>query len=607
MALPAQNLQSVGSTIFGTGDDKPSGKTFTARVFIDSQRVRDLDRRQQYYDCTNHDSKRHDFDGRILEVKEGGMAFTQPQLSSAKASEYVPLRSRRPSAPYRLSRAIVNSFTNFVFGEGRFPQLRVPGDDDSQDFLQTCSKVGLLPLKVVRARNLGGAVGTVGMAWSFFQGKPRFTVHNGKNLFVHEWEDREGLIPEHVTECYQATQEEWDPLKKKVVRNAYWMRRDWTKEAEIVFLPSLVVPDQEPEWEPDVDKSVIHNDRDTHFTWIQNLPSEEEDGLPDYEGQYEALDEIDVLLSVIVRGAKLNLDPTLVINADMLFANRMGIKKGSDNALIVDKEGGDAKYLELSGAGITAGIALFNEFRKTILETAECVIPDPDQIAAQGQSAAAQKMVFGRMLSKGGILQEQYGTGLQRLLEPVLFIAQARVQNPVQVTDEDGNISDVDQSFDLPHRVEPQDVLGDDGAPTGEQVPNMTERHPGAGTDVELEWPPRFPPTALDQQQLVTTMSTATGAQPFVSQQTATEIVMGAFGRDGADEWARVQKDKKQQDQKESDMMADQNGAAGGKPGTPGAPPAKPPGGGGGKPGKPGGGDGGLGDSASKPPEGPAD
>ena len=159
-----------------------------------------------------------------------------------------------------------------------------------------------------------------------------------------------------------------------------------------------------------MDKSVIHKDDDTHFVWVQNLPSDEQDGVPDCEGLYESLDEIDVLLSVMLRGAKLNLDPTLVIKDDKLFVQRMGIKKGSENAIVVDKEGGDAKYLELTGSSIEAGIKLFNEHRRTILEVAECVIPDPDTIAAQGQSAAAQKMVFSRMLSKGGILQEQYGT-----------------------------------------------------------------------------------------------------------------------------------------------------------------------------------------------------
>ena len=586
MALAGNNLESAGSQLLNS---EPTGKVFTARAFIDSARYRELDRKQQYFDCTQHNSRAFDFDGRVLMANTTELSFTQPTLSSEKASWYVPLRMRRPSAPYRLTRAIVNAFTNFVFGEGRFPQIRVPGDEDSQDFVQTSAKVGHLPLKMIETRNLGGAVGTVGMSWSFVEGRPRFRAHNGKNLYVHDWEDREALIPGHVTECYQVTNEEWDPRKKAVVKVPYWYRRDWTSNSEIVFKLVRVEPDEEPDWEAavDVKRSVAHGDRDPHFVWIQNRPTQDIDGSPDCEGQFESLDEIDTLLSVVVRGAKLNLDPTLVIKEDKLFVQRMGIKKGSDNALVVDKDG-DAKYLELAGSSIKAGIDLFNEFRKTILEAVECVIPDPDQIAAQGQSAAAQKMVFSRMISKGGVIQEQYGTGIERLLEPLLFVAQARVAMPVSMFDESGKEVQVNQSFDLPTRYEPAPVMGDDGQPTGEQRQVPHERHPGEGEGVELEWPPRFPPTPLDQQQVVGTATAAAGVGvPVMSQQTAVEIVMGAFNRDANQEWSRVQADAKKQKQEQDQAMQDSQQAAGGAVQSqhsmpPGAKP-KPGGGAGGK------------------------
>lgn len=531
------------------------------------------------HNCTQHDYKRVDFDGRLIQAGSN-IGFTNPGLTSEKVGWYAPLRSRRPSAPYRLGRAIVNAFTNFVFGEGRFPVVRVRGDDDSQDFLQTCSRIGQLPLRMLRARNIGGSCGTVGLSWAFSKGKPTFSVHRGEDLFVHEWEDREAYIPAHVTKCFQYPVEEYDYEKQAVVKNMYWYRRDWTLNGDFVFKPARVDQNKqgEPNWEPDMEKSVIHNDRDSHFVWIQNLPADGEDGLPDYDGLYESLDEIDCVLSVIVRGAKLNLDPTLVLKEDKLFLNKMGVKKGSDNALVVDKDG-DAKYLELAGSSIEAGIKLFNEHRRTILEVSECVIPDPDTIAAQGQSAAAQKMVFSRMMSKGGMLQEQYGTGLQRCLEPMLFISQARVQVPVTVINPDTQEpEEADQSFDLPPRVEQVPVLGDDGLPTGETTPKPSDRHPGGGADVELEWPPRFPPTPMDQQQMVTTLTTATGGKAIMSQQTATEIAMAAFGREGSDEFSKVQQDQKDDEAKQQQMTP----GTGGPVDQPGMPKAKPPGGGGG-------------------------
>lgn len=587
--MPTRNLQAVGGLLDGPDNDVSDvGKPFTPQAFIDGKRYRELTRRESYYACTQHDAKRVNFDGRLLL----GVQATQPLLSTERMSAYVPLSQRRPSAPYRLARAVDSAFTNFVVGEGRFPGLRVPGDHESQDFLATCARVGMLPLRAMRARTLGGAVGSVGMSWAFVKGKPRFQVHNAKNLFVHEWEDREALIPGHVTECFQVTNEEFDPIKKGVVEVAYWYRRDWTMNTEVTFKLAKVDPDGgEPRWEPDVAKSCVHRDGNTHFVWIQNQPSETIDGLPDYDGQYEALDELDTLLSVLVRGAKLNLDPTLVIKEDAIKVARLGVKKGSDNALIVDKEGGDAKYLELAGSGIDAGLKLFNEFRRTILEVAECVIPDPDQVAAAATSAAAIKALYQRMLSKGGALQEQYGAGFQQLAEPILFIAQARVQVPVTQYDTDGTPVEVDQSFDLPQRADPRPVLGDDGEPTGDMTADMVDRTPGEGVDVDLVWPARFPPTPADQASIATTLNTAAGGKAVISQQTGTELSAEAFGRDGQEEWKRVQDDAKQDKADAAKQLADQGGGAGSGGAVaaqhampPGAKPKgtpKPPGGGG--------------------------
>lgn len=591
MGIAAQNLQAAGGTALG-GNDAPTGKVFSAKGFIDGERYRVLDRRQQYYDCSHHDFKRFDFDGRLLMTGRSELTSTQPMLTE-KASFYVPLRMRRPSAPYRLAKAIVNAFTNFVFGEGRFPEIQVAGDEDSQDFLQTCSKVGDLPLVMVQARNFGGSTGTCGVSWSYVDGKPRYRCHRGKNLFVQEWEDREALIPSHVTECFIFQREEWDPKRRVVCKVNYWHRRDWTSDAEVVFRPIRIDPDEdeEPDWEAnvDVDKSVAHNDGDPHFVWIQNLPSDEEDGLPDYADQYESLDELDTLISVLVRGAKLNLDPTLVIKEDKLMVQRMGIKKGSDNALVVDKEGGDAKYLELSGSSIEAGIKLVNEVRRYVLEACECVIPDPEQIAADGTSSLAMKMIYERMLSKGGVVQGQYGSGLKRLMGPQLMVAQARTRVPVTVVDEDGNEEDVPQKFSLPPRVEKKPVLGDDGMPTGEHYAEQHERHPGDGEHVDLEWPTRFPPTPQDQQMIVTTLTTAVPQMPVMSQQSAVEMAAKAFGRDPAEEWKRAQADKQQQKQEEQQAMQDSAAAAGGQVGAAGKmPPGAKPGGGGATPPKPG-------------------
>src|SRR5574337_505177 len=136
--------QSAAST-FGAGSQ------WNGLSILGSPRFRALSLKESYYLCTQHDSKRYDFDGRVIS-SGSGIAATQPLIGTEKSTFYVPLRLRRPPSPYRLPRVIVNAFTNLVFGEGRFPTFRVNGDLTTQDFVNALSHATRLPMKMIRVR-----------------------------------------------------------------------------------------------------------------------------------------------------------------------------------------------------------------------------------------------------------------------------------------------------------------------------------------------------------------------------------------------------------------------------------------------------------------------
>lgn len=545
--MTMQNLRAVG--------DEPGRwqDGFRPSKLLSSERARVLAARESYFACRQHASKMYDFDGRVISGGEGVLA-TQPLIGQERAAYYVPLRNRRPSAPYRLARVIVSSFTNLIFGEQKFPQFK-SSDGDTQDYAQALARAMKMSARMIRARNLGGATGTVGLSWCYLDGLPRLGVHNAKNLFVHAWEDREELVPADVSECYLYPEDEWDPEQRCFVRRSHWFRRRWTKNEDVVYksVPFRAGEDF-PHWEIDPARSAQHNDGLCHFVWVQNKPTEEIDGDPDYEGQYEALDMLDMLLSVITKGAILNLDPTLKLKMDPLIVEREGVRKGSDNSLVVGLTG-DASYLELGGTSISAGIALFNQKRSTTLEGCNCVIPDPDKVASQGTSSVAMKMMYAPMLGVGDILREQYGSAMERVLEPMLVVARSASRSRVFVFDADGTPRQERREILLPPRVERSPALDEDGEPTGEEVTRTVERSPGEGEEVEPQWPPYFPPTTQDQQLAVTTLSTATGGQAIMSQQTGTELAASFFNRQQEDEWSRVQQSHKAQEQKQASMF----------------------------------------------------
>jgi len=546
---------------------------FKAQALVKSERFLDLDRRQQYFDCTQHDWKRYDFNGRPVRP---GPISVQPLITTEVAPFYVSLYQRRPSSPVRMGKIIVDAFTNMLFGEDRWPRFLCQGDEDTQDYAEALAKEENLRIKMIEVRNLGGAVGSVGMSWCFKDGKPRVDVHNTKNLYVHEWKDRAALVPAHVSEVYLYPVDEYDAAKGKVVRKQYWYRHDWDEEDEIGFQPVEYKINEEPDWKEDPEASANHDFGFCPFIWIQNTPHKDPDGVPDYNGQYESMDTLDVIASVLARGTTLNLDPTLILNMDPNITAKTGVKKGSDQAIVVG-EGGDAKYLELAGTGVTAGISVFQLKRRTILEATQCVVPDPEEVAASGTSSVAIKAIYQPMLGMSAVHREQYGAGMKRLLEQQLEVARDRHGTSVSITSpadpENGKseetTEDAIQMIDLPPKVKDTPKTDDDGnpetndkgIPTGAVDTEEQDRVPGEGEILELGWGEWFPMTPQDRQLAVQALQLAAGAgKAVLSQQTAVEEAAVIFNRNPNEEWSRIQTAQKADDDKQAEMLKSAGG-----------------------------------------------
>ena len=548
--------ETVVASSFGL-NNTTLGPGFDALGLINSERVRDLQYREAFYTCKVHDWKMFDFNGRVITPSRA--SGVQPLISTAAPSFYVPLDQRRPATPYRLSRKIVNSFTAMLFGHGRWPQIRSE-DRETQDFAEALISAAKIGAKMIRARTIGGRCGTVGLSWCFYEGKPRVKVHHGSHCHVLEWDDEDERIPAHVVEIYQAPEDYFQDGKRK--RKMFWKRRDWTKTADVVFKPIEVGKKNPDRWEIDEEASFEHGDGFTHFVWIENLPDEinKSDGMPDYAEAYEPLNSLDILNSVNVRGATLNLDPTLKFRMDREDLKGSTISKGSEHAIVTGKDG-DVGYLELSGSSIAAGSTLIENLRAQILETVECVVLDPDKATAAGSSSVALRIVYAPMLAKTDILREQYGDAIVRLLDQMITSARLRMPTEIEVEEDeapievetegveveegvevvaDGEPIEVEEEepieyfVDLPPRVEQQT-----DEETGTVIEVTHERTPGNGR-IWLEWGPYFKPTTSDYQQAAGALSSATAGKSVMSQQTAVELNANVWDRDGSEEWARV-------------------------------------------------------------------
>lgn len=555
MSLASVAIQTASS--FGP-DLTTMGPEFSAHSIFTSVRFRMLDRRGAYYACTQHDHRAHDFDGRPMQ--QGDPMLGSPNLASQPSDVYVPLRERRPSAPYRLPRVITDSFTNLVFGYQRWPTIRSPGDPETERFSRALADAQHLRTLMIRARTIGGSTGTSCLSWRFWRGKPRTQVHNPKYVYVHSWLDRETCEPEHVSEIYKYVRDEWNAESRRFEPVWYWFRRDWTPDADVAFKEIRIETDVEPKWQVNDEETYKHDDGYPHFVWIQNLPSErpeEIDGLPDYEGLYEVFDSIDVLNSVLVRGTILNLDPTLVLKVDPDLVARTGVQKGSENALSVGPNG-DAHFMELQGTSVQAGTSLFGKLRETALEVAQCVVPDPNQVGASGTSSVALKVVYAPMLGKADILREQYENGLARLLgQQVRSARRLRIGEVIDDVDQDGAPVRRVAVLALPPVIEERDVTDPaTGEPTGEKVREEVELRPGPTENFAFDWGDYFLPTASDQQQTATTLATLATSK-LLSQESGADLAARALRIDPRADWDRIKSEKDAQASTQATMFSD--------------------------------------------------
>jgi len=573
---PARMTAAAGSS-FGL-NMTTLGPQFDAQGLVGSDRVRELEFREKFFTCRHHDHKVFDFNGRMIRPGRLPEWFgTQPLIGNNLPSFYVPMDMRRPNTPYRIARKVVSSFTAMLFGHGRWPEMK-SDDPDTEDFANGLEEATGLKAKFIRARNIGGRCGTVALSWAFVDGRPRVNVHNGKHVHVLEWEDEDERIPRHAVELYQYVRSVFDPKKRKMVKRWFWHRRDWTPVAD-VFFQSIEVSKKNPEmWIIDEERSFEHHDGFTHLVYIENLPDDDvntTDGAPDYAETYEQQSSLDTLNSVNVGGAVKNLDPTLVLKMPFDATHGAVIKKGSENALTVG-ETGDAKYMEVSGASVAAGSALVSEQANQILETAECVSPDPNEVLAAGTSAVGMKMLYSPMLNKTDVLRDQYGKGIELLVTQMTVSARLRAPNPnaeteeerwahVPVVDEETGEPKFDEEtgeqvlepveffLDLPPRIESEEVLDEQGNPTGETREVKVDRRPGSGR-VWIEWGDYFKPTSDDRQKDAGALTTATGGQPVLSQRTAVEQNAKRLGIDPGEEWVRVSQDNERRAQQDAMM-----------------------------------------------------
>lgn len=411
------------------------------------------------------------------------------------AGEYIPLRNRRPSVRYNLSKIIVDDSVSLLFSEGHFPEIECD-DVPTKEALALLVKETKLNAVMIEAATKG-SVGSAAILLRILSNRVFLDVMCTEFL-TPCWKAEEPDVLEMLCEQYKVKGSELKAAGYKIKDDEgnvdFWWKREWTDQAEVYYIPIKVVDlkDKKP-WKEDSDKTVNHGFGFVPIVWVKNLPGgNETDGACTFKEAIDTQIEIEYLLSQGGRGLKYSSDPTLMLKEPAMGeAGKM--VKGAGNAIVVGQEG-DAKLLEISGTAAEAVVAYFKALREAAIEVCHGNRSSADKISA-AQSGRAMELMNQALIWLSDRLRITYGEGA--LLDVLNMVVQARKKFRL-VTKKGVEIAELSTSVDL-----------------------------------SLRWPDWYAPTFADKVNQATALKTHTDAG-HMSTQTATKTIAATYDIENA-------------------------------------------------------------------------
>lgn len=413
--------------------------------------------------------------------------------------EYIPLRMRRPSVRYALSRVVVEDSVSLLFSEGHFPTVDC-ADPVVRGFLADMVKETQLN-QVMTDAAVKGSVGSVAILMRVLSGRIFYDVLDTPFL-TPTWNPQAPDTLLRVTERYKVPGSVLSSSGYTIPDPSidYWFARTWDADVETWFIPTPVGGNGEGS--VDENRTVRHGLGFVPIVWVRNLPGpsasgDASDGACTFRAAVETQIEIDYQLSQAGRGLKYSSDPTLLIKEPATSDTE--IVKGAGNALVVSEKG-DAKLLEIGGTASAAVLEYIRTLRELALEGVHGNRANADRLTA-AQSGRALELMNQGLIWLADNLRVSYGEGA--LLSLCRMVLRAAAIYPLR-------------------------VMGQP-APTVEPSARLT-----------LKWPRWYPLTADDRQKDAQTLAVLVSSG-LISRDTAAKAIAGTYDVDDVSaELARV-------------------------------------------------------------------
>lgn len=405
------------------------------------------------------------------------------------SGEYIPLRQRRPSIRYPLSRIVVDDSISLAFSDGHFPTLETSDHMLRAQLADLATDLNLNA--TMQEAALRGAIGSVALLLRIIRGRMFLRVVETLYL-TPQWDIDAPDELATVVERYKVQGAVLADLGYPItdLSAQYWFMRSWDRVQETWFTPWPVGSNDTPMI--DEARTIRHDLGFVPIVWIRNLPGGPDgpdgiDGASTFRACIETSIEIDYQLSQAGRGLKYSSDPTLLIREPATDGH--DLIRGGGNALVVSEKG-DARLLEINGTASQAVIDYVRTLREFALESVHGNRASADRLTA-AQSGRALEMMNQGLIWLADNLRVSYG---QAILDLTRMILAAARRYPLQV----GGV-------DLPKL---------------DQLPRLS-----------LKWPRWYAPTSNDRQADAQTLATLIN-QGLLSRETALRSIADLYGVD---------------------------------------------------------------------------
>lgn len=461
---------------------------------------------------------------------------TQYEARASFWDKDVPVQERAPCIVHPVARIAGSRIASLVFGESRFPRItpivgttEVGGlqvsDLDAKalsEFVVALLEAASIKL-TARAMLIDGLkTGTACLVLSLRAGLPRVDLLPAK-WCTPTFDSRD---PDRVIKLVMQYRHEVDG-------KSVWYRREISEKADREWRD---VPCRSDGHQPDWDSIQPAADIAIEFCpviWARNLTDSscynELDGIAIADGLFDEIEALDLAHSMRHRNALYNGDPVPVFTGagpedveaatgrdgpnqhGYTSASSRGIKKGPGTIVYLNKEGAGAMLLESSGAGNKILGDDADAISRMLYEAMNVVVADPSIVGSGDLSARALMLLFAPMVDLADSLRECWGRVLRRTVGMMLRLCAGMHAERDGVFVRGINlVRPILRRFFVAMRRDALDVQL--AAPT---VWRWVD------PPMSLTWGPYFQPSQAELQAAATTLTTATGGQPIMSQRAA--------------------------------------------------------------------------------------